>query len=84
MTLLNSVFEACLTSQETEAFFIILGTCLDQIISQDILLIKEDKIKLKLAACIKVFTVVFKWLINRVDFFLLSKSASPELLAEIA
>ena len=84
MSLLNSVFESCSSSNQTEAFFILLGTCLDEVISQDIILVKEDKAKLKIMACVKVFSLVFKWLIQRVDYFLLSRAATPELLAEIA
>ena len=50
----------------------------------DIVLVKEDKSKLKIMACVKVISLVFKWLIQRVDYFLLSKSATPDLLSEIA
>jgi len=47
-------------------------------------LIREESSKLKIEACVKVISITLKWINQRVDFFLLSKSASIEVLNEIA
>jgi hypothetical protein len=84
-SLMNSVFESCSTSSETEAFFVILETCLDQLLSQDILIVPKDySLKEKKKACVTVFQVCFRWLIHKAEYFLLSASAKKEQLEAIA